>query len=142
MKLFNFFRLESNEKMVCFQSLYWLLYFRVRLHNIPFNSLIQKANNKSAQYILKCKPTNLTVDRAVWLFDRVSDFVPGATCLVRSLAGKIVFALNGYGPTLVIGVNKDDSNAILSHAWLEYDGAIIIGRLEDSDQYLQITKFG
>jgi hypothetical protein len=141
MKLINFFRLESNEKLVFFQSLYWLWYFRVRLHHRPFNSLIQQANNKSNQYLINSKPAYLTVNRIAWFTNRASHFVPDATCLVQALAGKVVFSIYGYEPTIVIGVKKGDSNDILSHAWLECDGEIVIGNLEDIDQYLQITKF-
>ena len=43
---------------------------------------------------------------------------------------------------LVIGVKKGDLGDIHSHAWLEYDGQIIIGNLEDIDEYVQITKLG
>jgi hypothetical protein len=141
MKLINFFRLESNEKLVFLQSLYWLWYFRVRLHHRPFNSLIQQANNKSSQHLINSKSANLTVNRVAWFTNHASHYVPGATCLVQALAGKVVFSIYGYEPTIVIGVKKDGPNDILSHAWLEYDGQTIIGNLEDIDHYLQITKF-
>ncbi len=142
MKLVSFFRLESNEKLVFFQSLYWLWYFRVRLHHMPFNSLIQKAKDKSNHCLLKSKPTNLTVNRAAWFVNRATHFVPDTTCLVVAFAGKVVLSIHGHETTLVIGVKKGDSNEILSHAWLEHGGQIIIGNLGDIDQYLQITKFG
>ena len=142
MKLINFIRLEHEEKMIFFQSFYWLWYFRVRLHHMSFNSLIQRAENKSNQNLLKRTPTNLTVNRAAWFVNRSGHFVPGATCLVRSLAGKTVFSMYGYETTLVIGVRKDSADNILSHAWLEYDSQIIIGDEGDTDQYRQITKFG
>ena len=141
MKLITFFRLGREEKMIFLQSFYWLWYFRVRLHHMSFNSLIQRAKNKSNQHLLKSKPTNLTVNRAVRLVNRSGHFVPGATCLVRSLAGKAVFSIYGYETTLVIGVRKDGADDILSHAWLEYDSQIIIGDDGDTDQYRQITKF-
>jgi hypothetical protein len=141
MKLINFFRLESDEKMAFFQSLYWLWYFRVRLHHRPLNSLIQQANNKSSQHLINSKSASLTVNRVAWFTNRASHYVPGATCLVQALAGKVVFSTYGYEPTIVIGVKKDGPNDILSHAWLEYDGQTIIGNLEDIDRYLQITKF-
>ena len=127
--------------MVFFQSLYWLWYFRIRLHHMPFNSLIQQANNKSSQYLINSKSTKLMANRIAWLAKRASHFVPGATCLVQALAGKVVFGLHGYEPTIVIGVKKDGPNDILSHAWLEYDGQTIIGNLEDIDHYLQVIKF-
>ena len=82
------------------------------------------------------------VNRIAWLAKHASNFVPGATCLVQALAGKVVFGLHGCEPKLVIGVRKDGPNDILSHAWLEYDGQTIIGNLEDIDEYVQITKLG
>ena len=81
-------------------------------------------------------------NRIAWLAKRASNFVPGATCLVQALAGKVIFGLYSYEPTIVIGVKKGDLGDIHSHAWLEYDGQIIIGNLEDIDEYVQITKLG
>ena len=46
-------------------------------------------------------------NRIAWLAKHASNFVPGATCLVQALAGKVVFGLHGYEPTLVIGVKKN-----------------------------------
>ncbi len=82
------------------------------------------------------------MNRIAWFAKRASHYVPDATCLVQALAGKVVFALYGYEATLVIGVKKGDLGGIHSHAWLVYDGQIIIGNLEDIDEYVQITKLG
>lgn len=107
---------------------------------MPFPLIIQRAKRKSQRFLSKSKTTELTVNRLRWFFNRASQFVPGATCLVRSLAGKAVFSMCGYETTLVIGVGKDGAHDILSHAWLEYDGDIVIGNLDDIDQYRPITK--
>ena len=142
MKLVTFIRLKREEQIFFLQSFYWLWYFRVRLHHMSFPLLIQQAESKSHRFLSKSKTTELTVNKLVWFFNRASDFVPGATCLVRSLAGKAVFSLYGYEPKLVIGVRKDSSNDLRSHAWLECDGQILVGNEGDIDQYRQIIRFG
>jgi hypothetical protein len=66
------------------------------------------------------------VDRLVWAVQVASKRIPGATCLSCALTLQRLLAKNGHESELRIGVAKDDSGFI-AHAWLTYDGQILVG---------------
>jgi hypothetical protein len=51
-------------------------------------------------------------------------------CLARALATQHLLAVNGYGAQLRIGVAKESSGKLEAHAWVEYQGNVIIGGLQ------------
>jgi len=72
----------------------------------------------------------------------VSRRVPGSTCLVVALAACRLLHSNGYPARLCIGVRRGEVNANLlkAHAWVEYDGAIVIGELDDLAEYSPLAR--
>jgi len=88
----------------------------------------------------------------VWLSDRVAWFVPGTPtdrrivsavrradhhlpgrrkCLIRSSTAEVLLVLYGFAPEHRIGVAKEENGEISAHSWLELDGDVIIGELDD-----------
>jgi hypothetical protein len=133
MKFIKFLRLEWGEKTLFFFSLYRVIYFRLLLNRVPFNLLIEKANEKSVKkYQVKDRLPTGRITRAV---RRAGGVVPGATCLVQSLAGKVIFAREGYETTLKIGVVRKEGKAIESHAWLLCQNDVVLGRLENLEAF-------
>lgn len=77
-----------------------------------------------------------TIDRAAWAVNAVADRSPvSMTCLVRALAADTMLRRHGFAPQLRIGVRRGVSKPLDSHAWVECDGRIVIGQLEDVDAY-------
>lgn len=70
--------------------------------------------------------------RIAWAIGAGSRYVPRATCLVRALAGRRLLAAHGHRAHLRIGVAK--STELQAHAWLEYEGRVLIGG-GDLDRY-------
>ena len=64
---------------------------------------------------------------------RGSRYVPGSTCLVQALAGRWLLLREGYSPELRIGVST--ANGFEAHAWLELEGKVLIGGLEESARF-------
>ncbi len=55
-------------------------------------------------------------------------FVPGGDlCLLQSLAGRHLLTRRGYLSHLRIGVAKESDGPLRAHAWVEWDGRILIG---------------
>ena len=60
--------------------------------------------------------------------ERVSYYVPGGrNCLARALTGKLLLARRGHDALLRLGAARMDDK-IQAHAWLEYEGKILIGQ--------------
>ncbi len=51
----------------------------------------------------------------------------GGSCLAQALAGQQMLACRGYEGVVRIGVAKTDDGGMLAHAWVECDGAVIVG---------------
>ena len=60
-------------------------------------------------------------------FNAASRLVPGDTCLVRAMAAERYFSEMGFPCLLKIGTRFDEDHRFESHAWLEYEGEVIVG---------------
>jgi len=74
-----------------------------------------------------------------WAVRAVSPYVPSATCLTQALTLQALLSREGIHSDLRIGVARDDASGIIAHAWVEIDGAVIIGG-QERDRYTRLTK--
>ncbi len=65
----------------------------------------------------------------------------GAKCLARALTTQVLLNRQGYLPDLRIGVAKATAGQLEAHAWVEYQGRIVIGQLNDLSRYLPLPSF-
>lgn len=87
-----------------------------------------------ASALARVVPGSPPAVRVVWAVKVVDDRVPGdRTCLVRSLSAEFLLRLYGIDPEHRIGVHPDDD--LEAHSWLELDGEVLIGDVEDLDRY-------
>lgn len=59
----------------------------------------------------------------------------GRTCLIRSLTAETLLRLYGYSPDHRIGVKKGKEETITAHSWLEIDGRILIGDVNNLSEF-------
>ena len=71
----------------------------------------------------------------VWAINMTSPLVPGCTCFVRALAAQVLLQRRGYQTDLRVGVAKEPNGRLKGHAWLEKNGEVLIGGMEDLSQY-------
>jgi hypothetical protein len=50
-----------------------------------------------------------------------------ATCLARALVVEALLRRHGYAVQMRIGVRRPESQSFAAHAWLEYEGKIVVG---------------
>jgi hypothetical protein len=105
----------------------------------------------------------LSPDRAAWAVGALARRLPGMTCLVQSLVADTLLRRRGYHPELHIGVRVDhldagaggatavpDSGSVRrgvrkrgsgpvvpldAHAWVECEGRIVAGEVDDLAAY-------
>jgi hypothetical protein len=65
--------------------------------------------------------------RVAWAVETVGRKVPLATCLVQATAVEMMLRRAGENPTLHIGVTSPARAPIEAHAWLEWNGRVIVG---------------
>lgn len=84
--------------------------------------------------------TNLDADRIPWVVIGVASRFPlSLTCLVRALVGQVLFATHGHRSDIRFGVLKHDDD-LQAHAWVEWEGTVVIGELSDLSEYRLIHE--
>ncbi|MGH9900718.1 MAG: lasso peptide biosynthesis B2 protein, partial [Pyrinomonadaceae bacterium] len=73
-----------------------------------------------------------------WAVNTSARYVPGATCLPRALATKVLLARSGHRASLCFGVAKDAGGRLEAHAWVESQGRIVVGALKDLSRYTRL----
>ena len=80
--------------------------------------------------------------KVAWAIAALSRRLPGPmTCLVQALAADTLLRRYGYAPDLRIGVRdqRDDSKPLEAHAWIECDGTVIVGKLDDLQRFAVLS---
>lgn len=79
-----------------------------------------------------------SIGRIPWAVDVGSNVTPGETdCLPRAIVGEALYAAAGAESVFRLGVRRD-ADALAAHAWLERDGSVTIGDLDDLDRYTSL----
>ena len=123
-------RLSCADRLVLLQALGIVGFIRLALWVLPFarlRTLLAKIGQ-----VRRPSPNRLAPARLAWAVSVTSRYVPCATCLTQALAAELLLRWAGYRGELQIGVAKLANGRLLAHAWLEYEGIIIIGGYEHS----------
>lgn len=85
-----------------------------------------------------------TPDRIAWAITSIAERLPmHATCLVRALAGRAIARRRGWPAEIRVGVlppRRSDVRPLDSHAWMEVDGRVVIGDLENLADYAVLSR--
>jgi hypothetical protein len=76
-----------------------------------------------------------SVENIAWAVRAASRFVPKASCLTQALVVERFMRRAGYAPHLHIGVARPGQTAFEAHAWVEHDGRIVIGEVDEMDRF-------
>ena len=81
----------------------------------------------------------LFTKKVSWAVKAVSRYVPSATCLAQALTLQVLLSQEGIYSDLAIGVARGDESGFTAHAWLEADGAVIIGG-EEREHFTRLKR--
>ncbi len=132
----RFLRLQPVAKRLLIFCLALQMGIRLGLWLSPYlkiQGLAEKWANKRASR--KISTDSTFESRVVWAIMVSSRLVPRCTCLVRALAAQILFRRGGVQTELRVGIAKDSSGQLKGHAWLEKNGEVLIGGMEDLSRY-------
>lgn len=74
----------------------------------------------------------LQINKIIWAVNVSSKYMPGKVkCLARALTTEFLMNRLGYYPELRIGIAKGETGKLEAHAWIESQGKVLIGQLED-----------
>jgi hypothetical protein len=140
-KMRKFWQLSVRDKALFFKTVAVLAFIRVCLWVLPFRT-VKKVVNRLAPEITRqwewINPNDLR--RVAWSVTSGSSLVPGATCLTQALTTQIILRRWGIPSDLVIGVNKTETGQFEAHAWVEYDGQVVVGGIERSRKFMPFAE--
>ena len=111
----------------------WLLPFRVLRRLL---ARLSQANSQLQQ------GNSAFIDRVAWAVTTASRYVPAATCLTQALATQVLLCRQGHPASLRIGVAKSEAGEFQAHAWVEYQGEVVIGGSEARSHFAPLLSLG
>ncbi len=109
---------------------------RVALLVVPY-ATVQRAAARASRP-RAARPDRLPAALVAWRVARAARIVPGASCLVQALAARVLLARAGYASRLRIGVARRAQGALEAHAWVECDGVVVIGGVDDVARFVPL----
>lgn len=82
---------------------------------------------------------SVTPDRIAWAVPGVAARAPLTfTCLMQALVAQSLLAAHGHSAAICYGVRRGDGDDLRAHAWVEREGKVLIGDLDDLGEYQRI----
>lgn len=122
-----FLRLPRPEQLLLLKVLLLVVAIRVALSTLRFQT-VQRMVERAAR-LSACEPSSyrLTPERLAWLVRVSAAQVPAASCLTQAMAAQVLLRRYGYACELRIGVACGIAGKLDAHAWIEYEGHILLG---------------
>ena len=135
----NFLKLSGSDRRILLYTYTLLTLIRVGLLLLPFErvwkGLVRLGQSvPSAEAVSKTQIQ--TLRQVLWAVNLSTRFTPGgAKCLVRALTTKVLLDQRRCPVDFKIGVAKTDAGALDAHAWIEFQGQVIIGQVNKLSEY-------
>lgn len=80
------------------------------------------------------------IDHVVWAVRTAGRHLfPARPCLPQALAARFLLARLGVPTDLRIGVRRGETDDLHAHAWVEFDGEVLIGGTDAPTEYRSLT---
>jgi hypothetical protein len=137
-KVLRFLQLKPRDRQLLVHTVVLLSFIRLGFLLFRFTQL-QKILHHVSHYSANTTPT-CSILTLVWAVDAASAIMPGGVkCLARALTMDVLMRRQGYLPELRIGVIKDLEGQPQFHAWLEYQGQVVIGHLPNLIEFQTLS---
>jgi hypothetical protein len=125
--LLKFSNLDAADRRALIAAALLLVAFRLAVSLFSFQTVLRRTAGAGGVSEGRNVADPRKVDRVVWAVGAAGRRVPGATCLVQSLALLLLLGRLGQPASLQIGVSLDESSRLSAHAWVESQGRVLIG---------------
>ena len=129
-QLIKFLQLTTKERQLLINTYFLLAAIRLGLWLLTFKTLCHRLAKLERTSFLKQDAAEL--NRVIWAINLASRYqLGGVKCLARALATRVLLSRRGYPAELRIGVVKKENNQLLAHAWVESNGEVVIGGMNN-----------
>lgn len=129
----SFLNRPASERFLLIKALFVVVAIRGGLSLLPFprfHALFERV--RAAIGVRRDLMSVPPKAQLVWAVRAASQYVPRASCLTQALAAQLLLERYDYPAHVRIGVARhgEMQGAFQAHAWLESDGAVVIGESE------------
>jgi hypothetical protein len=141
-RLYRYIALPRHDQRLLTQAALVLVTVWGGLRLLPFQKLCQLIAQVPPTPARRSPDRETDIMPILWALDVASQYVPKATCLTRALALQVLLRRQGQTSRLHIGVAKSQAHILEAHAWVEYQGRVVLGDSSDLCRYTPLPLFG
>jgi hypothetical protein len=139
--------LSWQQRRVILYACFLLNAVRLALWLLPFGTIRRQLKTVLSVWIchkVDHKTVNsVSVNFIVWTVAVAGRYAPGgAKCLARALTTQLLLNRYGYPHQLHIGVAKNATQVLEAHAWIEYEGQVVVGGLSSLERFKSLSVAG
>jgi len=123
----RFVRLDSADRRLLIRCACLLAVIRAGLYLMPLRRLRVFITRGAGLRRVAHPSSRASVERIAWAVRAAARYVPSATCLPQALAAELMLLGNGHPARVRIGMARTEDRALEGHAWVESDGAVVVG---------------
>jgi hypothetical protein len=131
-RLSRFAHLAAAERWLLITTVLVMAAYRLGLWLLPIRWIVDL--DGGSRQTPNLRPMRWTPQQVAWAVDIAGLFVPRATCLVRALTAISILKRTGVRANLQLGVTKTQAGCLQAHAWVQTDGAGLVGA-DDLERY-------
>jgi hypothetical protein len=131
-------RLETRDKILFLVAGLLVVTVRVGLWILPFRVLYRISRKLCGAMAPRSRWNTADV---IWAVRAMSARVPHASCLTQALAAQVLLSWNDQRPDLRIGVARSAAGVFEAHAWVEWQGKILIGGGRSHSKFTALPHF-
>lgn len=126
-KLHDLLLLPPTLRHLLLQAAFCLTALRLAAVLLPFKAQTRLQTRLTRTSRQRLASPDEVAPPVVWAVETASRYLPGSTCYLQALTGKILLARAGCPAQIQVGVRKDEQGRVQAHAWLVSQGEVIIG---------------
>jgi hypothetical protein len=86
--------------------------------------------------------TGASPRQVAWAVGVAADYLPGQyKCLPRAYAAHVLLAHHGHRSEVRVGVARDERGKVEAHAWVECEGATVLGQVQNMQRFVRLPDF-
>ena len=130
--------LEAREKVALIPATVQMVVARAALRVLPLRKILERVDFP-VQSVSDAATLNTRTLRRIRAIERVGHgLFPRSPCLTQAVVVQRLLRKKGYASDLRIGVRKGHGQPLEAHAWVEYQGVVVIGARGLSEEHVRL----
>jgi hypothetical protein len=126
-RVVKFLRLSAEQRWLLCKVTMLLAAIRLSLWILPY-PVVRAFLDRFGQAAARLEKDHSTAEQLAWATTVAGRFVPGGGhCLSQALTLRTFMARRGFPARICYGVREVEGAPFMAHAWVEHDGAVLIG---------------